>query len=147
MAGEYPGSPDPDESAETLRRLEAAGIGVFVDLTEAGELEPYAQLLRDARHERRAISDRGTAPAETYREILDLVDDAIGRNEGVYLHCLAGVGRTGTVVGCWLARHGLDDGNVLERIAVLRRSLPSSWQRSPETAAQVEIVRGWGLGD
>ncbi len=41
------------------------------------------------------------------------------------MHCWGGVGRTGTVVGCWLVRHGLDDGDAIARIATLRRELPA----------------------
>ena len=47
LAGEYPGARDPEEALRRLRRFLQAGVRHFIDLTEAGELEPYAELLRE----------------------------------------------------------------------------------------------------
>ena len=47
--------------------------------------------------------------------ILDDVDAALADGGAVYVHCWGGIGRTGTVVGCWLVRHGLDDGDPIAR--------------------------------
>ena len=33
--------------------------------------------------------------------ILDSLDTAIADEHTIYLHCWGGIGRTGTVVGCW----------------------------------------------
>ena len=81
-----------------------------------------------------------------YRQILDLVDDALGRDEPVYVHCFGGIGRTGTVVGCWLVRHGRDDGDPMRRIATLRRDVPDAWQPSPQTAAPAPRRGGVAAG-
>jgi atypical dual specificity phosphatase len=40
LAGEYPGARDPEEARRRLRRFLQAGVRHFIDLTEAGELEP-----------------------------------------------------------------------------------------------------------
>ena len=45
LAGEYPGQPEAAEAKRKLQALVDAGIRVFVDLTEGGELRPYAQFL------------------------------------------------------------------------------------------------------
>lgn len=45
LAGEYPGSPDDDEAIRNLRSFLEAGVNVFIDLTEEGELEPYLDIL------------------------------------------------------------------------------------------------------
>ena len=42
------------------------------------------------------------------KRILDDVDEAIAGGGLTYVHCWGGIGRTGTVVGCWLVRHGLE---------------------------------------
>jgi hypothetical protein len=147
LAGAYPGDPDPSIRADRLGRLRGAGVDLFVDLTEPGELEPYAHLLGGARHERRPITDFGVTSRERYREILDLVDGARDAGQGVYVHCFGGVGRTGTVVGCWLVRHGLDGGDPIGRIAQLRQGLADAWARSPQTEEQRRVVRGWRRGD
>jgi protein-tyrosine phosphatase len=78
--------------------------------------------------------------------ILDDVDEARAAGATVYVHCWGGRGRTGTVVGCWLVRHGLDDGDPLGRIARLRRDVEDAQAASPETAAQRTMVTGWTRG-
>ena len=42
LAGEYPGARNPEEARSRLRKFLAAGIRHFIDLTEVGELTPYA---------------------------------------------------------------------------------------------------------
>jgi hypothetical protein len=147
LAGEYPSDADPRVAAERLQRFRSAGIGLFVDLTEPLELEPYSHLVGDARHERRPIPDLGTISRRRYREILDLVDSGVGSGDGVYVHCWQGLGRTGTVVGCWLVRHGFDGGDPLARIAGLRQGLPDAGRSSPQTASQRRMVARWRRGE
>jgi protein-tyrosine phosphatase len=77
--------------------------------------------------------------------ILDAVEEAHAAGDTAYVHCWGGVGRTGTVVGCWLVRHGLDRGDPIAAIAALRAGLPDA-RPSPETAAQAALVRGWRHG-
>jgi hypothetical protein len=147
LAGAYPGHPDPAICADRLRRLSSAGVDAFVDLTEPGECEPYAHLLDGVRHERRPIADFGITTPDGYRAILDLVDGARDAGEGVYLHCFGGLGRTGTVVGCWLVRHGLGGGDPIARLAELRSGTADAWAASPQTEEQRRVVRGWRRGD
>ena len=147
LAGEYPGDPDPAIAVERLRRFADADVTLFVDLTEPLELEPYAHLLRNgACHERRPIPDLGTVSRREYVEILDLVDGALTGDHAVYLHCLGGIGRTGTVVALWLVRHGLDGGDPISRLAELRRNVPAAWMPSPQTRAQRRVVQHWTRG-
>ena len=59
-------------------------------------------------------------------------------------HCLGGIGRTGTVVGCYLLRHGLATRtNVFDIIEKLRINDPTSYIRSPESEAQQHFVQNW----
>ncbi len=72
----------------------------------------------------------------------------IDQGRPVYVHCLGGIGRTGTVVGCYLRRHGLADGNnVIEIIKDLRNDCEDAGRRSPETREQRKMVVGWGNGN
>ena len=54
IAGEYPGAKNADQALPRVRRMLAAGIDTFVDLTEAGELQmggpvqPYDEIVADA---------------------------------------------------------------------------------------------------
>ena len=146
LAGEYPGDPDPRVAAERLQRFRSSGIRLFVDLTEPLELEPYAHLVGDARHERRPIPDLGTTTRRRYSEILDLVDSTLSGGEAAYVHCWQGLGRTGTVIGCWLVRHHLGGVDALQALAELRSGLPTAGQPSPQTKAQRRMVARWRVG-
>jgi len=148
LAGEYPGSADPEEAARRIRAFSRQGVTLFVDLTHPGDpLEPYARLL-DAAATRVAhpIVDFGTTTIPHMTRILDDVDAAIERGGTAYVHCWGGIGRTGTVVGCWLMRHGLDGGDPIRRIAELRRDVSDASVASPQTSAQRAMVRAWKRG-
>jgi hypothetical protein len=139
LAGEYPWAlVDRDAAA-------AVGITSFVDLTEEHEGLPRydALLAKDVRFARRAIPDFGCPSPERMSETLDLIDAELERGEVVYLHCFGGRGRTGTVVGCWLVRHGSSGEEALAKIKNLRKDIPQATQASPETPDQCELVRTW----
>jgi protein-tyrosine phosphatase len=140
LAGGYPGY--------ALDAYEAARISLFVDLTEEHELEPYASLLPAwSRHVRHPIRDMGVCTPELLAATLDTIDAELESGGRVYVHCWAGLGRTGTIVGCWLARHGRGGDDPVERIAELRRELADAWDPSPQTTQQRLLVRSWACGD
>ena len=153
-AGEYPGAKDPSEAASKVRNLLDGGVDHFVDLTEPHELVPYSEIVeeeatrlgRSVRHERRSIPDVSvpTSPSEM-AAILDGIDAALEEGRTVYVHCWGGVGRTGTVVGCWLVRHGRTGEEALAQVTEWWRGVEKAWRQpeSPETPEQCEYVRNW----
>ncbi len=153
LAGEYPSAEDPAEATRKLGRYVDAGVTTFIDLTEDGEyhLRPYAAEVValgaargiDVAHHRHPIPDLGTPTAADMSRILDAIDAALARGQTVYVHCFGGIGRTGTVVGCWLVRHGLRGTAALEQIAAWRAATPDGPRLSPETAAQRALVLNW----
>ncbi len=154
LAGEYPGARLEREARVKLRRLLVAGVTFFLDLTEEDELAPYAGLVAEeaqargsrAQHERRAIRDLGVPEPAEMAAILDLLDARLAAGEVVYVHCWGGIGRTGSVIGCYLARHGLTGRAALAEIARMRVGIPDAWRTSPETAEQRCLVTGWAAG-
>jgi ADP-ribosylglycohydrolase len=150
LAGEYPGALRLQDAEARLRLLLNAGIDYFIDLTRPDEMPQYESLLAelrpDASYRRFAIDDHGLPEdAAVVVAALDCVDEAMAVGHKVYLHCRAGVGRTGTVLGCYLVRHGAQNEDALDRLADL-------WQQSersqkipqiPETEAQATYVRFW----
>lgn len=145
LAGEYPGAKLDARATARLGDFRDSGVTSFVDLTEEEEgLAPYEHLLDGARWMRMPIRDRACPSAEEMRAILDRIDRELADGQTVYVHCWGGHGRTGTVVGCWLVRHGSDPAEALARIRELRREVPEgSWMASPETEAQRQFVRQW----
>ena len=61
----------------------------------------------------------------------------------VYLHCHGGIGRTGTVVGCYLVRHGTPPDEAIEAIGRLRADTDTADRPSPESEEQCELVETW----
>lgn len=78
LAGEYPGGFDPDQTRERLGRFLDAGIRVFYDLTEPGELRPYDAILddlatrrgMDVQYERVPIRNRAVPGLDRVRRLL-----------------------------------------------------------------------------
>jgi ADP-ribosylglycohydrolase/protein-tyrosine phosphatase len=139
---------------ERLQRLLAAGITYFIDLTEPGELPAYDTLLPTERtptgryvmYARKPIHDHSIPAAdEAMREILEYVDRALAGGHVVYVHCRAGIGRTGTVMGCYLVHRGLAADAALRRLNELWLANERAvfWPQTPETDEQVEYVRRW----
>lgn len=147
LAGEYPGAPTPAAALERIGRFERHGVTHFIDLTHPADLlEPYDWHLERASRLPHAIVDMGTPTIPHMQRILDDVDAVLEDEGAVYVHCWGGIGRTGTVVGCWLVRHGLDGGDPVARIAELRRRVLDSSMPSPQTTAQRAMVTGWRRG-
>ena len=154
-AGEYPGHWHAGQAESKLERMLDAGIDYFVDLTQSWDrLEPYASAVQrqaesrglSVEHESRPIRDLGVPRSpRQMAETLDAIDDAIENGKTVYVHCWGGVGRTGTVVGCWLVRHGQTGDAALRQVAQWFRQIPKALphSRSPETSQQRDYVRHW----
>jgi protein-tyrosine phosphatase len=138
LAGPHPGSSDPDIMRDRINRLRAVGVTFFVDLTQAGEREDYSPLLPEGvQYHRFAIRDFTAPSRETVIEVLNAIDAALAEGQTVYVHCWGGIGRTGTIIGCFLVRQGLTGEEALAEIARLYHS------GSPETDDQRALVRDW----
>jgi protein-tyrosine phosphatase len=97
-------------------------------------------------HKRIPIKDLSTPVEETMVEILDTIDLALSEGRNIYMHCFGSKGRTGTVVGCYLARHGMPGKGALEMIQELRRNIKDDPGHSPETKGQRRMVLEWTKG-
>ena len=120
LAGEYPRHIDGPDRFAKLEALESVGVPHFVDLTEEGELKSYSHRLQKGEHLRFPIRDVSVPRRNEHTTaILDEIDTRLENNGIVYLHCWGGVGRTGTIVGCWLFRRGCSRsaGRTMERLS------------------------------
>ncbi len=148
LAGEHPAGPTPEATRERLGRLLEAGIECFLDLTEPAETDAYdGALPLSIEYQRKPIPDHGLPERREHMlEILGCLREALRERKPVYVHCRAGIGRTGMVVGCLLAEEGA--GEALEALNSLWRQSERSreWERVPETEAQAEYIRAWRPG-
>jgi protein-tyrosine phosphatase len=146
LSGEYPRGIDEEYSRVKINALANAGITVFIDLTDNNDnLLPYSYLLETAIHMRFPIRDVSIpASTDVTAAILDTIDHHIEQGGMVYLHCWGGIGRTGVIVGCWLARHGFQGEAALVRLRELWKHCPKSVYRlSPETEEQEQYIVAW----
>jgi hypothetical protein len=147
LAGEHPAGIDVTASRARLARLHAAGIDTFVDLTEKGEMPAYRHLLpKGTQYLHSAIVDTRVPNniAQT-RELLAGIQTALDRGRCIYIHCRAGIGRTGLIVGCFLANR---EANGAAAIKILNRLWRQSeraitWPTVPQTAEQADYIRHW----
>ena len=141
IAGRHPCAWGPENASAEVRDLLAAGVTLFVDLTQERELDPYDQLVPPpARHVRIPIRDFSVPSEQTLETALDEIDGELAHGGLVYVHCWAGCGRTGVVVGSWLVRHGADPNDALRRIAETRGL------GCPQTLEQRLVVLAWEAG-
>lgn len=155
LAGKHPTSLSYRERMrENLRRLLDAKIKVFIDLTEVDQILSYQELLVEesqlnnqlAEYLSVPIPDSGVPSVAAMKFILDCIDKSIEAGNAVYVHCHAGIGRTGTVVGCYLVRHGMTGEQAIEEIARLRQDCFNSFLQSATSVVQCEMVLNWQTG-
>jgi ADP-ribosyl-[dinitrogen reductase] hydrolase len=144
LAGKYPGGKNLQEMERRLGPLLDAGFDGFLDLTEAGEVPPYENYLPEGvRYLRKAVTDHGVPRDAAYMgEILAALDELLAAGRRVYVHCRAGIGRTGTVVACHLIEQGLAPAAALARLNELWQGSDRSdtWPEVPETDLQRDFI-------
>ena len=123
---------DVDRDLSALRRH---GIGALLTLTETGL--PRGALERHGIRGLHLPVDDFHAPTTTQMlDALAFLDDARAAGTAVAVHCLAGQGRTGTVLAAYLIRGGLSSEQAINEV---RTICPGAIESSPQTAA----LAGW----
>ena len=156
LAGQYPARVEMPDAAARLDALLSEGIDTFINLAEPDEMSAYLPLLRQRAilldihptYITFPIVDLGLPEPEAMRSILDAIERSLADGRRIYLHCIGGIGRTGTVVGCYLIRQGFAPQQALEQITSYWRSEPARRYIpfSPETPEQVAFVLNWHEG-
>jgi hypothetical protein len=147
LAGEYPIGDDYSDARARLARFREAGVNYFIDLTEQGEMPAYRHLLPvHAKYSNSPIADSSVPlAAAQMRELVAEIRAAIEARLCVYLHCRAGIGRTGLVAGCYLADEGGDGKAAIKQLNELWRQSERSltWPHVPQTPEQTDYIRRW----
>lgn len=144
-AGEYPGDKNGEFAKHKIEQMYHFGIRHFIDLTEEGELHPYNHLLpNDTTYTRFPVVDCG-APKniESVQRLLSRIEELKKMDGYVYVHCWGGVGRTGTIVACYLSQNW-EEPDLNHTLEVLRRNFSempkSAYRKTPETKEQIDFI-------
>jgi atypical dual specificity phosphatase len=122
--------PDGDVDRD-LAALRGYGIEALLTLTETAL--PWQALERHGMRGLHLPVDDFHAPTTTQMlDALAFLDEERAAGSPVAIHCLAGQGRTGTVLAAYLIRGGLSSE---QAIAEVRAICPGAIEASPQTAA------------
>jgi atypical dual specificity phosphatase len=126
------GYPRLDDDWAAVR---AAGVTVLINLHERAH--PPAVLAQHGVAEvHLPVADFTPPTQEQLRRGVEAIAEAVANGNKVLVHCGAGLGRTGTLVACYLLSQGVAPE---EAIARVRRARPGSI----ETTAQEQAVRAF----
>lgn len=147
FVGPHPGRSHGATPGERLPFLRRNGVRCIIDLTNPadGLVMPHDELreaLGDVVVHSFPITDMGVPSVPLMLAVLDCIDAALAQQQPIYLHCAAGIGRSGTVVACWLIRHGTAPDAVLGRLATMRGALHAQ-APAPEAVVQRDFVQQW----
>lgn len=156
LAGAYSGDLSSHVRAAKVAAFREIGLTHVISFMEADELDhsgrpfaPYAPEFEalGVAVQRHPIRDVTAPSVALVTEILDDIDDALLHNGVVYVHCWGGRGRTGTIIGCWMVRHGwVAPDDAVAELALLRSGCVDARIRAPDTSDQVARVTGWRSG-
>ncbi len=144
LAGEHPTRGGVAQLPARLSGLRHAGVTHCVDLTSEHDGLPFYEPLQGTRLSH-PIRDFGVPTAAGMLATLHDITSILSEGGVIYLHCKAGVGRTGTVAGCLLIEHGF---SAEQALALLARKWQVAGQRwhspdTPETPEQQAFVAAW----
>jgi atypical dual specificity phosphatase len=104
---------------EQLAWLRGQGVDILVTLTE----EPLPRTWIDAAGLMSVhvpVPDMDVPAVEQIEQVLSVIDKAKTNGMGVAIHCLAGRGRTGTILAAYFVHQGLPAREAIQKVRDLR---------------------------
>ena len=129
-------------SEAALRELADRGVTLLVNLHE--QAHPSELLGRLGLTELHLPVPDFTAPTpEQLERGVAAIEQAVASDRKVAVHCGGGVGRTGTLLACYLVKGGLNPREAIVRVRAVR---PGSVETPAQEAAVEEYSRRLGQG-
>ena len=144
VPGRLAGTPMPgvvNAIGHDLALLRRCGITTLITLTENDlPQEPLAQ--HGLKNLHLPIRDREPPTVAQIQMLLKRMEMLLNKGEVLAVHCLAGIGRTGTVLAAWLVREGLTASEALRRVRLIdHQYVQSTEQESFLQAYEDAILR------
>ncbi len=119
IEGELAAMAMPDGRPADFQELKDRGVGALVDLSEggwpadmvAGSGLAYVHL---------PVPDFAPPQPDQVDRFVSFCDERIAQGVAVAAHCVAGLGRTGTLMACYFVHRGMDPQEAIREIRRLR---------------------------
>ena len=123
------GSGMPTSSAE-LEWIIKTGVKSVVTMTEEPLPESW---IKNIKYLHVPTEDLSAPDMEKIDNTVDYIHERIKNNEPTMVHCAAGIGRTGTILACYLIKyHGLSTKDAIDKV---RKERPGSIQSESQEIA------------